>query len=274
MSCDGVVGGSGPRARPVAVVLLLLLMPELLLFMMISFLSSATDSRPLASSVTALRSPSSSKRVSMSPPSPPTISLHPPPPPLPAALGTQPTTRARSSSSPISPASPTKMNVRPSATLSRHQSFLPNDPQSSRGESSSSSLSTSTNGGELKKKGRARSASLVTVKEVGGGEGESDLADLGSSGTENWQWVDAKGELTVPSPDSLPRDSPRPLTLLLALARCLGDPPNPHLARQVPDRCRARYRGGPLMVARQLRLHGRQSSWFLLPASLVAQTID
>ncbi|KAL7411970.1 ORMDL family-domain-containing protein, partial [Mrakia frigida] len=40
---------------------------------------------------------------------------------------------------------------------------------------------------------RARSASLVTVKEVGGGEGEMDMADLGSSGTENWQWVDAKG---------------------------------------------------------------------------------
>lgn len=44
---------------------------------------------------------------------------------------------------------------------------------------------------EKKKKGRGRSASLVTVTQVGGEE--MDGPDMGSLGTQNWEWVDRKG---------------------------------------------------------------------------------
>jgi hypothetical protein len=84
--------------------------------------------------------------------------------------------------------------------LSRHQSHL--NFRDALGPSGSSSLSAtvvpvvteaaSAAGADKKKvKGRGRSASLVTVTQVGGEE--MDGADMGTLGTQNWDWLDSKG---------------------------------------------------------------------------------
>lgn len=124
-----------------------------------------------------------------------------------------------------------------------------------------------------------------------------DMADLGSSGTENWQWVDAKGQslsrdfytfrprsttttrfllrserhTKTQSPLSLPRPSlALSLTFFLRsflFLRCLDHPPDPHPPRQVPHRRRPRNRKRPLVVVDQLRLHGRASDLLSIPSS-------
>ncbi|CED85582.1 Predicted membrane protein [Phaffia rhodozyma] len=110
----------------------------------------------------------------------------------------QQTTRSRSSSSPLA-----FMNRSPSRTmptLHRHHSHVPKGASVDETRTpvsvlmaGASSLTGSDSSSTGAKRNRARSASLVTMKEVGVGEGENDMADLGSSGTENWKWVDGKG---------------------------------------------------------------------------------
>jgi hypothetical protein len=103
--------------------------------------------------------------------------------------------RLRSSSS---PQQAVELPTRPT-TISRHQSHLhpshlsPKKSGAGDADGSESGGGAAVGGGAVKR-GRARSASLVTVKQVGGGEGEVDSADM-ANGDPNWEWVDSKGTL-------------------------------------------------------------------------------
>lgn len=116
------------------------------------------------------------------------------------ATTTTTTTRLRSSSQPMRPTS-SRSAVGLPPQLSRHQSHLNFRDALSSSSSSSAALSATVvpvrteaaaaASDKKKVKGRGRSASLVTVTQVGGEE--MDGADMGTLGTQNWDWLDSKG---------------------------------------------------------------------------------
>lgn len=73
-----------------------------------------------------------------------------------------------------------------------------------------------TSGSNMKRSGRARSSSLVTVTEVGGDEPEEVVDRMGVGVNENANWVNAPGEfrmLDLPPPTPLPTCLCPPLSL-------------------------------------------------------------